>query len=605
MVEGVKGGLVAGSKLSRALHTLTTRNTVSEVEVRESGIRSQHTETSTQLITDPILLGRKILRRSPEIYGLTLATPRITVTHKGKTLGYGSGAVISTGEKPLVITANHVPAIGIHEGEGIPTSQSGLTTSKNLLKWTQEGAQIYLDFPLMASPKTVFAVGKSCKEEKGKEEGASGGLKILRVPAVILADDKDLDLLLLSFAEPRKNNDPNSFLGLRETNCEEGELVRKFGHRGGSVETEASLGEVLVPKLTENHLREAAEFVKRGTNAVKNVFGQLDEGEGLSGSTIRWLAGINQERLSKFITGNQLLSIQGGPGDSGCPIVDDKGQIVSIMTHELKIKILSIGIPFLTPAIAGGVFGVRPQKFPVQGLSLTAGTSNKVLPFLEEAIGPQAFNALLAHKEVSPITPGEVRGRLALRQAVFHMKEAGIPQEDINQIVAKTGVDIEPYIPKESGGPNQTSENSQGSDIKYTVLGKPLKGKPLAVQIDLESIKLNNKENSKATAIMLRAKFSLERETEPQEVLLRFDPTDLDGLINSTHKDVLLVIQDYLEDPRNRAIAKKIKELTVIIQKNKDDGDKPPEPPVPSSAKLRVLSNPSKGPGNKRDRKAG
>ena len=259
MVDSVKGICVSNISPFAATSSGGTLNGLTSKE-------EHHTEHIK--ITDPIDLTGDKLREigfDTPVAQLQRSVVRLRVEVNGETVGAGSGIVIS--RDGLILSVNHVPAIGQKSGSANPFDMlPGRQVLKNLKSWHEllgQGgeARLVADFPLFPKPEppnTIFtpkpALGElsgikiqmtECLKDKAGGATAYGRtddtIELLTVPLQILAESPQEDLMLARVIAPEQK-DPFSHIKITDTVPGEGDFVYSVGHPLGIKHNALALG---------------------------------------------------------------------------------------------------------------------------------------------------------------------------------------------------------------------------------------------------------------------------------------------------------------------------------------------------------------------------
>ena len=561
--------------------------------------REIHT-VDTERITDPLDLTTSELRRigldSPTAL-LQRGVVRLRVELNGETIGAGSGIVISA--DGLILSVNHVPALGKETGVKPFEMIAGTNVIKSLKSWNellgQKGeARLIADFPLLPKaepPSTILTPGsedgiKSVLSSIGKVKIDFGGKKpatahsreedtieFVSVPLQILAESPGEDLMLGRISVP-KQKDPYPFVKITDIVPSQGDFVYSIGHPRGIKHNALALGEVLDPSFDVQKIKKAIEAHGIVLNGVSNVFG----GEGIGGSNFvstiaralsLQFAGIDVEPLVKFLNGAVISTNNIDHGSSGGLLCNQEGEAVGI-------TYLGLLIPFNNSAIlrySAGVLGFNTTRLPLSNVTGSVGMK-KAIPFLES----QGVS-------VTRIRDGEPSGietiqeRAARNRARVAMTEAykaaqpSIADDELERRLATAGFPKEePEVKDVKSANDGTTQTKPAHYVGETALSS----KPTSIlSLDID---YNNTNSDEATAIVIEAIIATESNQGGEKVRLEVNPADfnLDTFADEHTKG--LVISHLLGEKDQTTLARlqEIQRKVVSNQQRKASGDNGP-----------------------------
>ena len=392
MVGSVKGVCISNISPGSANFPLG-ENSESSKEGTLKGLTSReehHTEHIN--ITDPIDLTGNTLKEigfDTSVAQLQRGVVRLRVEVNGETVGAGSGIVIS--RDGLILSVNHVPAIGQKTGSSNPFDMlPGRQVLKNLKTWGAllgQGGDVKLvaDFPLFPKPEppnTIFTPKPATGEHSGTKiqmkeclEVRTGGatsyqrtddtIELLTVPLQILAESPQEDLMLARVTVPNQK-DPFSHIKITDTVPDQGDFVYSVGHPLGIKHNALALGEVIDPSFDVKRIEEAVKAHGVVLNGISNVFG----GKGLKGNSLSEFAramslvfaGVDVEPLVKFLNGAVVSTNRIDHGSSGGLLCNQNGEVVGI-------TYLGLLLPFNNSSIlryGAGVLGFNTKHLPLR-----------------------------------------------------------------------------------------------------------------------------------------------------------------------------------------------------------------------------------------------
>lgn len=565
--------------------------------------------TSTELITTPVDLTADGLRNigvDTPVAQLQKGVVRLRVELNGESIGAGSGFVISS--DGLILSVNHVPALGQKAGFKPADFISGTDVLKNMQTWHellgQKGeTRLVADFPLLPKPnppQTILTPGQGTKGspiksifesifEKDQSKGATAygryddTIEVLTVPLKIIAQIPGQDLMLAKIDLPEAK-DPYPRVRLTDTLPNAGDLVYSIGHPHAIKHNALALGEVLDPSFDVNKIKRAVEahgVVFKGiANAIGSKGGSNDK-EFLS--TVARLislqcAGIDVEPLVNFMNGAVITTNNIAPGSSGGLLVNGNGEAIGI-------TYLGLLMPFnRTPIIryAAGALDFHTKELPLSHISGSVGMK-KAIPFLEQ----QGINIAKINDgepaDVNGIAKRAVRVNAREAMAVFLIGQ-GVKDTALEERLKELGLGEEKVEKKEADTPSQTTSQYKIGDVS-------LSSKPTEV---LEaSVKGDNDDLSKAKNIIITVKFATEAKPAPEgeTITLTVNPTsfNLDTFADEHTKS--LVISHLLSEPENTTL-KKLQELQTQIESNGKEppDDNPPTPPSNPNSGLKLVA---------------
>ncbi len=379
------------------------------VNTREGTLRgltqkeTHHTETKRT--TDPIDLTAKELKNigldSP-VALLQRGVVRLRVELNGESIGAGSGIVISS--DGLILSVNHVPALGKQAGVKPFDVFSGTSVLKSLKSWHEllgeKGeARLVADFPLLPKKETQ---GQSLLE--GLHDSFSGPTPFLKkifesksatafsryedtiehltVPIEILAESPSEDLMLARICLP-ETQDPYPFVKVTNIVPSKGDFVYSIGHPCAIKHNALALGEVLDGSFDVAKIKKAIEAHGVILGGVASIFsgnGIKDRSfiSGLAKALSTQFAGIDVEPLVKFLNGAVVSTNRIDHGSSGGLLCNESGEAVGITYLGMLLSFNNT--PFLK--YSAGVLDFHPRELPLSAVTGSVGMK-KAIPFLE------------------------------------------------------------------------------------------------------------------------------------------------------------------------------------------------------------------------------
>lgn len=378
-----------------------------------SNLTTQETHhTSVERITDPIDLTAKKLRilgANTQVTELQKGVVRLRVELNGETIGCGSGYLISA--DGLILSVNHVPALGQKQTSNPFDLVAGTEVLRNLKSWSellsgQGDAKLIADFPLFPKPetsKTILTLGDVIGDaisDIGSEvvrsiySGPKGyrsasaysrfddAIEVLSVPIQIVAESPKEDIMLARIVSPDEN-EPYPYIKLTDETPNSGELVYSIGHPYGIKHNALALGEVLDPDFDVEKIKKALEAHSVIFGGIGNIFGgdgpkNKNVVSGVAKAASVFLGGVNVEPLVNFLNGAVISTNRIDHGSSGGLLCNEKGEAVGI-------TYLGFFVPFNNSwflRYAAGVLDFHPRELPLTSVTGSVGMK-KAIPFLE------------------------------------------------------------------------------------------------------------------------------------------------------------------------------------------------------------------------------
>ncbi len=355
--------------------------------------------TETRRSRKPIDLTADKLQgiNDPQLNKLNEAVTRLRVVIEQedgteKTIGSGSGIVISP--DGLVLSVNHVPAIGTQNSSGFI---SGTQVLKNLSTWgqllTKGKAKLVADIVIppegpalpstMFTPKSVKSVVELFPSNKVTNyDPTDDTVKTVTVPLQIITEDPGHDLMLARIDLPEKQ-DPYSFLNLANTKPTRGQDVYSLGHPLGIKHNSLALGEVIDPNFDVDKIKRALESHANVVGAIAGALNFNIPGKTLLQGALlglsQKLAGVDVSTAHDFLNGATISSNHIDHGSSGGLLADKDGKVVGVTYLGLPNSLISI------MRYIAGALDLRPASGePLNAVTGSVGL-DKVHRFLDEA----------------------------------------------------------------------------------------------------------------------------------------------------------------------------------------------------------------------------
>lgn len=567
--------------------------------------------TETEKITDPIdLTGKKIIELGADssVVQLQRGVVRLRVEVNGETVGAGSGIVISS--DGLILSVNHVPALGERENPFNPFQiAAGTQILRNLKSWSellgQKGdTRLVADFPILPKPEppdTIFTprqkqpmelfVPSQMKVISNGSKSATAftryddTIEHLSVPIQIVAESPNEDLMIAKIVLPEQQKDPYPYVKITDSVPSSGDFVYSIGHPKGIKHNALALGEVLDPDFDITKIKKALEAHGVILGGVGNIFGV--EAGGFVSSFIKGIsigfAGINTEVLTKFLNGALISTNRIDHGSSGGLLCNESGEAVGI-------TYLGMLIPFNDSAFlryAAGVLSFHPKHLPLSSVTGSVGMK-KAIPFLESH---GVSIAKIRDGEPSGIENIEEKAaRKRAREAfVDLLKKQNTSEAEISKKLKKAGLEEEPIS---ASSPATTSDKPVAGEKPKHYIGNQSIGigsKPVQV-IQFETF-AHYEASERTDRAYLKINIEIKKENEKRELnTFKIDPDNF-----SIERDVDPVtyelIKKYLANNPDKAV--ELYECQQRVKEINSGDDKPPEPPNPpdpSSGANRVIA---------------
>lgn len=430
--------------------------------------RREYQAVDEKRVTSPIdLTASKILEigRESFISKLQSGVVRLRVEVNGQSLGCGSGIVISA--DGLILSVNHVPAMGQQAGTSNPFDfLAGSQALKNLKAWRtftdgKAEARLMADFvqiPGDPSNETIFGSSSSVDKSTSHKHFLGSGappatlydrdentVDLRSYPVRILAESPEHDLMLCKVDIP-ETQDPFPFVKITDTALSAGDLVYSIGHPTGIKHNALALGEVLDPNFDVNKIKDAAHAHSVVLNGLANVLGGKGLGMGnmpadLAKGLSVALAGVDVETLINFMNGAVVSTNNIAGGSSGGLLTNKDGDAVGV-------TYLGVLMPYNGTALlryAAGVLGFNARTLPLTHITGSVGVKTKAIPFLE---GYGVNITRIRDGEPSGVADIERRvSRVKARTAMAeHLKASGVREADIPGKLQELGLGEEPKV---------------------------------------------------------------------------------------------------------------------------------------------------------------
>ncbi|MBI3590809.1 MAG: trypsin-like peptidase domain-containing protein [Candidatus Melainabacteria bacterium] len=503
-----------------------------------SGLTSNEVHsTETVRFTEAIDLTAKALRNigtDTQTALLQRGVVRLRVVLNGKDVGAGSGIVISP--DGLILSVNHVPALGQQAGpfEFI----AGTSVLRNLKSWHdllgQKGeAKLIADFPFLPKPEppnTVFTPRENetspftfSFEEKTRGNSRrvspysiynNDTIETVSVPVEIIAESPSQDLMLARIALP-ETKDPYPFVKITDSVPHQGTEVYSIGHPYGIAHNSLALGEVLDPNFEVNKIRKALEAHGIILGGLSNVFGRGSPKADNFISTITralslQLAGIDVEPLTNFLNGAIISTNAIDHGSSGGLLCNKDGEVVGVTYLGLPTTYNSAVLRYLA-----GVLDLRSTKLPLSYVTGSVGME-KAIPFLEE----KGVNVTKIRDGepagVEKVTQRVSRQRARESMKVFLLNEQKVPENEVEAKLDALGLGEEKVDKTQRPATPSSESKWQYYIAKHFFFSKPTGIKTL-------SVKGNTENPDEATLIKVNAE--VETEGGSEVINIEIDPS--------------------------------------------------------------------------------
>ncbi len=528
----------------------------------------------------PIDLTAKKIREigiDSQVSQLQRSVVRLRVLLNGEDVGSGSGFLISS--DGLILSVNHVPALGKSNGGKIDCLP-GSVVQGNLKTWNellgQKGkVELVADIPLLPKPegpKTIFSSTGATASSiagnfyKGENHSATAytrsdnEIEALTVPIKIISELPGEDLILLAI-DMGEVKDPYTFIKLTDVLPSTNSFTYSIGHPGGIKHNALALGEVLDPSFDVNKIKDSIKAHSLILNGIANaISGKGAINDGTIAQIARALsiqyAGIDVEPLINFMNGAVISTNRIAPGSSGGLLVNEQGEAVGITYLGFLLPLNGSSIL----RYSAGTLGFEAKHLSLSNLTGSVGMK-KAIPFLEKS-GVDIARI----RDGEPAKISELAGRVNKTKAreamkVFLMGQ-GIKDDELEKKLTELGLAEEPNCTVikptvcDSSSSIETSYFIKIADgSKVHIKAKPIeivnltssvvgdvKSKRTNVLIDLE-VKIEGGETVKLEGLQLDPSFSPE--------------TDLDA---DTRKTVI----SYFESNISKAI-----ELNDLVEQAK------------------------------------
>lgn len=475
-----------------------------------SGLTSEEVHyTEHNRVTNPIDLTRDKLTEigfdSPVVQ-LQRGVVRLRVELNGQTIGSGSGIIISS--DGLILSVNHVPAIGQKASSSNPFDLlPGRQVLRNLRSWHellgQEGeARLVADFPIFPKPRppnTIFTPKRSSLKEEIQQSVSEldnkrratrfssfdDTIELVTIPVQILAESAQEDLMLARIVQQQKEQDPYPHIKITDTVPSKGDFVYSVGHPLGIKHNALALGEVLDSSFDVRRIEEAVKAHGIILNGIGNAFGgKCPKGNSLSeiarGLSLMFV-GIDVEPLVKFLNGAVVSTNRIDHGSSGGLLCNESGEVVGI-------TYLGMLLPFNNSALlrySAGVLGFNARHLPLEAVTGSVGMK-KAIPFLEN------YGVNVTHiRDGEPSGVETIEERAARKKARAAMtdllKKQNVPDDKIPDRLREVGLGEEEAM--QTSEPKPPSDDDPSYFIKCGNCSKVYKSKPQEVtrlQVDLD-----------------------------------------------------------------------------------------------------------------------
>lgn len=477
--------------------------------------RHEYTKVDEKRVTTPFDLTREELRSigiNSNVAKLQNGVVRLRVEVNGQTLGCGSGIVISA--DGLILSVNHVPAIGQKASENPFDLLAGTQVLRNLKSWNQfttgkGDVRLVADFVQNPPPETIFTPNPSGKDAFNHAKASLGGknssatrfsrdddtIDIKSYPVRILAESPSHDLMLCKVDIPEVQ-DPFSFVKVTDTLLAPGDLVYSIGHPGGIKHNALALGEVLDPSFDVNKLKEAATAHALILNGIANVLG----GKGLhAGNTPAEVAkalsvifaGVDVETLINFMNGAVVSTNNIAPGSSGGLLTDKNGEAVGVTYLGALMQFNDTALV----RYAAGVLGFNTRNLPLTHITGSVGMNKKAIPFLRDyGVDIQRI------RDGEPSGVADIERRVAKGKAreamAAHFRTSGVSEADIPGKLSELGLveEVNASSPVQTSATTESSQYFVGiDDDKFSFPSKPVQINDLTMVVEDSNLQITLK----------------------------------------------------------------------------------------------------------------
>ncbi len=581
-LSGIKLGLgseeVKGdSKKKETLKDLTTEEIV-HTEVKR-------TRKPIDLTSDYLL---NVLGVESEISKLQRAVVRLRVVVNGETLGSGSGTIISS--DGLILSNNHVPAIGKAAGNNPFEMLPGTNVLKNLKTWSellrQDGkgeAKLVADIVLLPKaepPKTIFTPGKNVSAEeaiskyfskpfsKGSDDFSAtefspydNKIEVETYDVKIIDEYPQGDLILARLVK-RENGEKSSyeagfpFIKITDSIPITGQDVYSIGHPGGIKHNALSLGTVLDSHFDIQRVQQLAKAHAIVLGGVTSLIGEGINPDNFLAKMAKTAAIMNAsvdfEPARPLVEGGLISDVNIAPGSSGGLLANEKGEQVGVTYMDAAALVSMLNPPFgmlypLSPRIASayisGALGYSKDEGKISRLSGSIGMKNAI-PFLErnrvnitkirdgEPAGVQDVESSAAR----------LRARVAMSEA-YKAQTPTISQEEIEDRLAQAGFPKEKVseIKVKSDNASTTDKSRyeivspESYDDSITFQSKPIEVLKFDVELDVS-------DPAKLARLVLNAEIKTEDGKTVEIKDFQIDPVkfNIDYHVDSDTRQILV-----------------------------------------------------------------
>lgn len=508
-VTGIKSGIKEGGSPQKgdSLDNLTTEKIVIPSREEEKRINTPFDLTRGELRSIGI---------NSNVAKLQSGVVRLRVEVNGKSLGCGSGIVISA--DGLILSVNHVPALGQQASEKPFDLLTGTSVLKNLKAWSEftsgkGDVRLFADFvqlPKEPLPETIFtpSSGHSPKDIyehakatlSGRNDSATrysreeDTIDIKSYPVRILAESPSQDLMLCKVDIP-ETQDPFPFVKITDSLLTPGDLVYSIGHPGGIKHNALALGEVLDPNFDVNKLKEAASAHALILGGIANVIGGKGINAKMPAEILKGLsvafAGVDVESLINFMNGAVVSTNNIAPGSSGGLLTNRDGEGVGV-------TYLGALMPFNDTALiryAAGVLGFNTRNLPLTHITGSVGMNTKAIPFLRDyGVDIQRI------RDGEPSGVADIEKRVAKGKAreamAAHFRTSGVSETEIPGKLSELGLgeDVQAPSPIQTSATDTSSKYFIGiGDDKISFPSKPVQINDLTVDKEDSNLQITLK----------------------------------------------------------------------------------------------------------------
>lgn len=476
-----------------------------------------------------------------------------------KTLGAGSGSIISP--DGLILSVNHVPAMGNQSTNGHSLFRSGSENIQNLNTWNEllsNNKKVKLVADILISPngpslpETIFSPGEvesfnfaNLFSNSGPATQYSpfseGTIETVTVPIEIINEDANEDLMLARIKFEDFDDKVFSSVKVSSDEVLKGDEVFSLGHPLGIVHNALARGEVLDPSFDIERLKTSLNsHIHVGKSILETTASKIFQIPFFTRFSNKLVNAIDSNLYKDFFSGAIIATNNIDHGSSGGFLGNTNG--------ELK-GVTYIGLPKHLSLLRGYIansLGLKSQSGqPIGHLTGSVGLK-KIHRFLDKS--GLDMNKVLDGKAVGV---NELVDKAKKEQARSKLTTVllaqGKSQNEIDETLKQLGL--------------SANDDKQEQVSKKKLIGKIL-GEELESKLkEVTSIKFSK--NKSEIKIQLNASFE---DGEEKSFKLSLDPssTSLEKLFDIDSKKIL---DDYLKNTEEGRIA--LESLSKIQEKIK------------------------------------